>query len=225
MAFYEVRISKKRGGKPFKVVSVENILVNLYECSSFTDGGFIKTRNFVMKKCAFCKKDFKAVHQRMKYCVKDNVLLKDQCRSKEEARKKLVQRALLPLSNCALCKKEFQPVRDRHTLCNKPCNSGMVRRNVNRKKVYKCKWCKKEYSTNKKNAFVYCGEPCSYPLFQLETAKQKTLERHKNQKCKVCSKIIVGAKRPRIVCHDPCYLTPSVKKMLRRREQAIAGLM
>ena len=218
---FEVRVSKKRGGRPHKIVSVENLLVKLHEGSDFTNGGFTKTRNFVTKKCAHCKKDFKASHQRMKYCVKENVLLKDQCRSKEEARKRLVQKALLPLSNCALCQKEFQPVRDRHTLCNKPCNSGMVRRNVNRKKVYKCKWCGKDFSTKKQNAFVYCGDPCSYALFLMETTKQQTLERYKNQECKLCGKIIVGAKRKRIFCNDPCRFTKKNQKILRLREKSL----
>lgn len=212
---FEVRVSKKRGGVPHKIVSVENLLVKLYEGSEFTTGDFTKTKNFVTKKCAHCHQDFKAAHQRMKYCVKENVLLKNQCRSKAESKKKKEKRLKLPLRDCALCEKQFQPLRSGHIMCNLPCNTALMRRGINRKKVYKCKSCKKEFSTYKKNAFVYCGDPCSYALAYNKRMKRETLERYKNQKCKLCGEIIVGAKRKRILCHNPCRLTKAVKKKLR----------
>lgn len=218
---FEVRVSKERGGVPHKVVSVKDILDKLDEGGDFTHGGFTKTKNLVTKKCAFCKKDFRAAHQRMKFCVKENVPLKNQCRSKAEAKKRVAQKSPLPLAKCALCEKEFQPIRDSHIFCNKPCHPGMARMNVNRKKVYKCKSCKKEFSTDKKNAFVYCGNPCSYVLAYNEKLRQKTLDRHKNQKCQLCGEIIVGAKRPRVLCNSPCRMTKAVQKTLRLKAKSL----
>lgn len=218
---FEVRVSKERGGLPHKVVSVENLLVKLYEGSDFTTGDFTKTRNFVTKKCDHCHQYFKAVHQRMKYCVKENVLLKDQCRSKAESKKKKAKRLKLPLRDCALCEKQFQPLRSGHIMCNQPCNTALMRRGINQKKVYKCKFCKKEFSTYKKNAFVFCGNPCSYALAHNERMRKESLERHKNQKCKLCGKIIVGAKRKRIFCNDPCRFTKKNQKILRLKEKSL----
>ena len=83
---FEVRISKKRGGVPHKVVSVKKILAKKAMNLILDAGDFAKTKNFVKKKCSYCGKDFKAVHQRMKFCIKENVPLKDQCRSKAEAK-------------------------------------------------------------------------------------------------------------------------------------------
>lgn len=218
---YEVRVSKERGGVPHKVVSVENLLVKLYEGSEFTTSDFKKSKNFVTKKCVHCNEDFKAVHQRMKFCVKEDVPLKDQCRSKAESKKRKAGRFKLPLKNCALCEKEFQPLRSGHTMCNQPCNTALMRRGINRKKVYKCKSCEKEFSTYKKNAFVYCGNPCSYALAYNERMKRETLERYKNQKCKLCGKIIVGAKRKRIFCNDPCRFTKKNQKILRLKAKSL----
>lgn len=211
---FEVRVSKERGGVPHKVVSVEKLLGRFDEGSEFTTGDFKKTKNLFTKKCAHCNKNFKAIHKSMKFCVKEDVPLKDQCRAKAELKKRQQKRLLLPVAKCALCKKEFQPLRAKHILCNQPCNTALVRKGVNQVRVYKCKTCRKDFRTTKKNAFVYCGNPCSYVLYYREQKKQKTLDRHKNQKCKLCGKIIVGAKRARIVCHDPCILTRSVKKKL-----------
>lgn len=216
---YEVRISKERGGVPHKVMSVEKLLSRLSEGSEIATGDFKKGKNFVTKKCAYCDEDFKPVHPRIKYCVKENVLLKDQCRTKAELKKRRAGKFKLPFKNCALCKKEFQPLRENHFFCNQPCNTILMQREINREKVYKCKSCKKEFSTTKKNARVYCGSPCTYVLAYNEKKKQKTLAKYENQKCKLCGKIIVGAKRKRIFCNDPCRYTKKNKKILRLKEK------
>ena len=211
---FEVRVSKECGGVPHKVVSVEELLVRFDEGSEFTTGDFKKSKNLFTKKCSHCNKNFKAIHKSMKFCVKEGVPLKDQCRAKAQLKKREQEKVLLPVAKCALCKKEFQPRRVGQTMCNLPCNTALARKNVNRARVYKCKSCKKNFKTTKKNAFAYCGKPCSYILFYREKKKQQTIERYKNQKCKLCGKIIVGAKRARIVCHDPCRLTRTIKKKL-----------
>ena len=204
---FEVRVSKKIGGVPFKVISVKTILA-LSSSALFLDSGFAKTKNIVTKKCAHCKEDFEVIYNRMRFC-------RDACRTKAYYKKKNKGRLLLGKGKCACCGNSFQPLRRGHALCNKPCNTAIMAQKRQREKVYKCKSCKKDFFTDRKNGGVYCGSPCSYEIHTGELKRAKTLAKYKNQKCRVCGKRIMGAYRARLTCNDPCKMNKSVRKMIR----------